>query len=603
MTTDRTIRSPQTTNTAERPIPSQNAALQGAALAFGKPAVKPKPNLNTYSGDDGALAAARGAGRRRGWSAASQQDQFRTPEKQMHSGGQQGSIAHHSTGGSVQMASPRSGAERRSPTRPQMGRLDGSGFLQPGNTPGMEARSPSFIAATLAASRSASLSPNVTGQKSGMEVRPQLNNRSPSTRRSSSKESSDNVLDTTSIPPTNRLIGMFEQKAPVETERMKPAVKRKDSERFVATTSAESKEVPQARSRTLSSPTPKQRAPIMSPKGPLPQPGGRTSTKTELTKPLSTIRSVNVPQLKPKPNVNLRSPDPSKTSASSIVKPAPPVARKIVKKNESTSSHESFASASDQRPAPAPRRDNPSPQRRQRLTSSSSLSVDSANLQINSMADAIVASSLASSRAASPAKQLLQPPPPPPSRRSARGMDHIFHHHKEASRTPSPNKQNGMRTTMRKPRLEPEVDEGDKRRTKKHNIMKKHPNKHHEGDRKRWRDSITELERKRYEAVWASNKGIHVFPQFPGSENLVCSLVVKDVFTRSRLHLDVLEELYALVDRRGDGYLEREEFVVGLWLIDQRLKGRKLPTRVSDHVWRSVGGLQGIKVRKAYNGK
>jgi len=125
--------------------------------------------------------------------------------------------------------------------------------------------------------------------------------------------------------------------------------------------------------------------------------------------------------------------------------------------------------------------------------------------------------------------------------------------------------------------------------------MKKHPNKHHEGDRKRWRDEITERERKRYEAVWASNRGIFLNGQ---SDSAVCNLVVRDIFSRSRLHIDVLEEVYALVDRKQNGSLDREEFVVGLWLIDQRLKGRKLPIRVSESVWRSVGILGGIKVKK-----
>lgn len=148
---------------------------------------------------------------------------------------------------------------------------------------------------------------------------------------------------------------------------------------------------------------------------------------------------------------------------------------------------------------------------------------------------------------------------------------------------------------MRKPKPDEEIDEGEKRRGRK-NLMKKHPNKHHEGDRKRWRDEITERERKRYEAVWASNKGLYTRQ---GLENCVCSLVVKEIFSRSRLHNDVLEEAYALVDRQQNGNLEREEFVVGLWLIDQRLKGRKLPIRVTDSVWRSVGILSGIKVRKA----
>lgn len=76
----------------------------------------------------------------------------------------------------------------------------------------------------------------------------------------------------------------------------------------------------------------------------------------------------------------------------------------------------------------------------------------------------------------------------------------------------------------------------------------------------------------------------------------VLSLVVRDIWLRSRLPVQVLEEVWFLVDRRGVGRLTKEEFVVGLWLIDQRLKGRKLPPRVGDSVWASVTGL-GTKVR------
>jgi hypothetical protein len=149
---------------------------------------------------------------------------------------------------------------------------------------------------------------------------------------------------------------------------------------------------------------------------------------------------------------------------------------------------------------------------------------------------------------------------------------------------------------MRKERRE-EEDEGEVRRKKRAHLMKKHPHKHHEGDRKRWRDEITERERKRYEAVWASNKGLFMDSSKEGKET-VCSLVVKDIFSRSRLHTDVLEEAYALVDRDGNGALKRDEFVVGLWLIDQRLKGRKLPIKVSPSVWKSVATLNGVKVPK-----
>lgn len=272
-------------------------------------------------------------------------------------------------------------------------------------------------------------------------------------------------------------------------------------------------------------------------------------------------------------------------------------------------------------------------------------------------------------------------------------------------------------------------DEKDGRhgRHRKRNLIKKHPNKHHEGDRKRWRDVVTEKERKRYEGLWASNKGIcigepvynqarwvnsaesqmslvgsygsnvgsipgtgistslggsgsfqsigvgsyqsgapgsfqapglrvsaYMNPTFSQSQNqslgvgpysssmqnfsqqslattsgsnsgnspspqrqppgryvtppirnvspppphdCVSSLVVRDIWSRSRLPPDVLKEVWDLVDRSGQGMLCKDEFCAGLWLIDQRLKGRKLPQRVSDSVWRSLVGLSGVKIR------
>lgn len=141
---------------------------------------------------------------------------------------------------------------------------------------------------------------------------------------------------------------------------------------------------------------------------------------------------------------------------------------------------------------------------------------------------------------------------------------------------------------------------------------RKHPNKHHEGTRKRWRDQITERERKRYEGVWAANKGLFISSPSPaGSRDSsrarqhyseddpsqdVLNLVAKEIWSRSRLPEHVLEEVWDLVDSRAIGRLKREEFVVGLWLIDQRLKGRKLPIKVSDSVWQSVRGAAGVKV-------
>lgn len=206
-------------------------------------------------------------------------------------------------------------------------------------------------------------------------------------------------------------------------------------------------------------------------------------------------------------------------------------------------------------------------------------------------------------------------PPPPPSRR---------HHHKSAlsfSRTPSPAKV-GMRHTLRKTDDESSDDEGDDMlhpygKHKKKRLVRKHPHKHHEGDRKRWREAVTERERKRYEGVWAANKGLYItlteaehrtitrMPESQQAKDLqeavadqVSNIIVRDIWSRSRLAPAVLSLIWDLVDNDRVGRLNKEEFVVGMWLIDQRLKGRKLPVTVSSTVWASVKGLQGIKIRK-----
>ncbi|KAL9599743.1 MAG: hypothetical protein Q9219_003626 [cf. Caloplaca sp. 3 TL-2023] len=219
-------------------------------------------------------------------------------------------------------------------------------------------------------------------------------------------------------------------------------------------------------------------------------------------------------------------------------------------------------------------------------------------LSADSLADAMVASSLASSRAPSPTK----PPLPPPRRRSRPHLLHRPHSADEAdSRTPSPSK-GTMRTTMRAP-----LGPGPDPLTAKHKsnrFINKHPNKHHEGDRKRWRDQITEPERKRYEGVWAANKGLMMSRYYVGGPSstpinpadCVLDIVVRDIWNRSRLPADVLGEVWELVDGNRIRLLSQVEFVVGMWLVDQRLKGRKLPAKVSDSVWFSARGLTGIQV-------
>ena len=229
------------------------------------------------------------------------------------------------------------------------------------------------------------------------------------------------------------------------------------------------------------------------------------------------------------------------------------------------------------------------------------------------LADAMVASSLASSRTASPYKHSKYDTIAPPAPR--------HRHNLFLSRTPSPAKA-GMRHTLRKvesdsSESEDELHPYSKHRGHKHRLVRKHPHKHHEGDRKRWREAVTERERKRYEGVWAANKGMYVVltpaeqsvldQSSPDSatardfqkaaQEQVSNIVVRELWNRSRLPATTLEMVWDLVDNEGVGRLSKQEFVVGLWLIDQRLKGRKLPVKVSESMWASVRGTAGIRVR------
>jgi hypothetical protein len=246
----------------------------------------------------------------------------------------------------------------------------------------------------------------------------------------------------------------------------------------------------------------------------------------------------------------------------------------------------------------------PSAQSRPRFSSTSSAKYtdERTGLTERSLADAIVASSLASSRAPSPIK-IAAPAPPPPRRPSVSRS--IFRHRQSSetdlSRHASPHK--GIRQTLRK---HPSDDNEDEHTRRKHKHFMKHPNKHREGSRKRWKDKVTERERKRYEGVWAANKGMFLTTPLSVwnakvtaetlTSELVLDLVVRDLWSRSRLPADALAEIWDLVDRQGVGILTRDEFVLGLWLIDQRLKGRKLPIRVSTTLWASVRYAGGAKI-------
>lgn len=534
-------------NASNNPSSSANqaAALRGASLAFGKPPIKPKPNTSAYKGNNGALTAATIANNSTGTRA---EDERLRPQQ---SGGSSG---YSSVGGISD-----SGTARR--TSGHFSKSDASGHLKLPGDLADRTTSPSFIAAALAASRSAPLSPSHTGQMpKSPSPRRSSGMISPSNSRSMSRQREvlEDSLDISSIPPTTSLIGMFE-KSGIQSlaQRPKPGV--------IA--------VARARAPEIKSPRPIRAHPV------------------------AIQPDIIIPSSKP-PHIHHGS-----VPSTPAKKPNSPV---YLDGEDDASSDDSFVSASDTRPLPIP------PPVHKKRPPSISPSINS--MTVDSLANAIVASSLASSRTASPTKSGLSGPPLPPPRRNKNPS--LFHHHHD-TRTPSPAK--GFRQTMRKPKDEDEEDHNMLRMGKK-NLMKKHPNKHHEGDRKRWRDSITERERKRYEAVWASNRGLFLsdsnvttsfplppragvplqsqYPDLGQASESVSNLVVRDIWSRSRLGDETLAEVWDLVDRSGAGKLSREEFVTGLWLIDQRLKGRKLPIRVSSSVWASAGSSIGVKVRR-----
>ena len=252
--------------------------------------------------------------------------------------------------------------------------------------------------------------------------------------------------------------------------------------------------------------------------------------------------------------------------------------------------------------------------------SQTSIKQISPHMSGSNIANAIVAANL-SSRTPSPNAQARESSPPLlPPRLEPRHHHLPFSHRR--TRTMSPPKK-GLRTTMREdPSSSDSSDTSHPHKRHRHRIVRKHPHKHHEGDRLRWRSTITTSERKRYEGVFASNKGLlsvsssssspkrdKAEEETRTSSDEVHGLIVRDIWSRARLSRDCLREIWDLVAGQGgaiglgDGAerasLNREEFVVGMWLIDQRLKGRKLPIKVGESVWISVRGVGGLVVPKA----
>ncbi|KAG6005764.1 hypothetical protein E4U21_007715 [Claviceps maximensis] len=278
--------------------------------------------------------------------------------------------------------------------------------------------------------------------------------------------------------------------------------------------------------------------------------------------------------------------------------PAPPPPRKAVRRKLpppplSRSRRRGSVASAPTSPVLAPQ----SSGRRLTITSGNTNNNSNSNLPLDTLTNAIMASSLASAKLTPHNTGSSLPPPSLPQRQR------------------SPRLLQTLRQTT-------SYQDDDPERIKIAHRHKLSSNKHahREGARRRWRDQVTQKERKRYEAVWASNRGYSVFPhehthshghssppdrsrssgldKAPEESECVFNVVVREIWKRSRLPQDELVEVWELVDGGHKGMLTRQEFVVGMWLIDQRLKGRKIPTRVSDSVWDSVNGVRPFRPRR-----
>ncbi|KAF2216550.1 hypothetical protein CERZMDRAFT_93844 [Cercospora zeae-maydis SCOH1-5] len=561
---------------------ANNAALRGATLAFGRqpprPHAKPKSigaGAGAGAGSHGAMAAATSAGLRGG-----------------------GVGAEHSPSRALTPSPPGSSGQSTSaavPTRPtvspQRSIPSGKGHqdrraVQP------PAPSQSHQAAVLAAARAKPTAPtNPAHQTARKTERPAVKPKPRQYSDDHAAELMDKPTDSTPTAPTTSLVHLFEKRsraAASSPDKAQPALIKPSQDlplkspkpvRSGGITSMIQLELEQRNANENTDRMPEQdNLPVNQQNGPgHPSPGDRLKSHTDTKRRPPPSPSPQRPNdTQPIPIRQLPSPRPMSAQSTGM----------------SISSMHSHRSITAQFNAANPRRSTP-------LRTGDQL------------ANALVASSLASSRAPSPTR--LEPPPVPTRRRKGHGSKFSF------SRTPSPTK-NGMLQTLRKQDSSSSSDtEEDNHPYKKHHkrrLVRKHPHKHHEGDRKRWRDIVTERERKRYEGVWAANRGLYcsftpeeqkLIRTHPASSRAsdikaaindsVSNIVVRDLWQRSRLPGNVLELVWSLVDNDRIGRLCREEFVVGMWLIDQRLKGRKLPSKVSDSVWTSVRSI-GLRVRK-----
>lgn len=761
---------PQNTRPNLRPVSSndnagphkltpQEAALRGASLAFSKQQQQQARDIRRQSltpssnsqgtlapQDSGALIAATSASRTRSPTGSVSSRQGNKRLSRQGTGAGNGRISRQTTGNSS-IAPENDIGQATEQERERLALFLGSPgseqskspyLLPPGGRAAGTAADPkstSFIAATLAASRSVSPGSGPVVQSGGDEraalgksrlgepapIRRKPNPRTDSPAVSLSTTSSDGLPDTANLPPANSLISMFEHKGdqdvdPVKDSPGRPLVNKSkgwplpdvrldhddDAKKDLGVENIEPRPKPAPKTKPKPKPkpkvktiagdetppppvvrradteivSPKPRRPDTKPKLDLEAPSSSsevmersnttsapgTKSKPEPPKPRKLEQSeaidqrpvarpesedAVIPEPKPPtlparssfPPVQAKPPAPKKRQTLQRLSLAPSADGQDSSRptsaqgradgrpltGDSMSSNDTFVSASStptraESPpifdpasrtltprvlpprAASTRPITPAVPVRKNITGSSQLPIDS-------LSDAMMAGSLASARHTPvPVTGTRSPPPVPPSRRMGGAR-------KAASRAPSPHH---MKKTLRDQR--PKSDDEDARRPHhKKGLINSKKHTHHEGSRRRWREEITERERKRYEAVWASNRGLFLVLT-PGSsaaqtssdlalrdrshEELsehVASVVVRDIWSRSRLPGAELAEVWDLVYGLGSsaegagprihGALSKSEFVVGTWLIDQRLRGRKIPPRVSDSVWSSAKGL------------
>ncbi|KAI1155043.1 hypothetical protein F4825DRAFT_409402 [Nemania diffusa] len=603
---------------------SANAALRGAFLAFQKTATKPTTN------------------------SSSMPTPTPTPTRDTGNG--------HGNGALIAATSAsRDHSLSRSPSRPALGQSNN--VLTPAKSIPGDPRSPSFIAATLAASRSGSPNPKTTPSMPMNAHQPTREHRKGNVVEDSNVNplaDLDLSSDSGSIGPTNTLISLFEQKGgqtdPVKKSPAVSSVKRglKTGLRPMTPPRAMSPVVAYDISPSLlASSFAWEKAVLSSPstgrdvgrvKSPLRDVGDtELSVSRPSLKPTKKPRPITPPPKRiSRASTVILSPQPRQVSShkivtnpadtvptsgiSSLAKPikqrrssvsVPPmspvtsiegerVKGALVRKSSSSLSDDTFVSASSApSPAPSPgpnspirqtpRHQTPEAPRPSRpplrhsisipLPSRPSMLPSPSHLPLDSLTNAIVAGSLASARAT---PNTTKPPTPPPPRKQTAHMRQTL----RAPRAKSEEELTGVRSQHKTKPLG------------KLSSRKKHA--HHEGARKRWREEITAHERQRYEGVWASNRGLLLYElnavinglRDVDISQLVANVVVRDIWARSRLPFDELAEVWDLVDTQSRGALDKSQFVVGMWLIDQRLRGRKIPRKVSDSVWGSAKGVR-----------